>query len=42
VNERVRFYASPSKRSLENAGMPLALSLVVWCVIGSAIYYFFL
>jgi hypothetical protein len=40
VNERVRSYTSASKRSLENAGMPVAISLVLWGLIGSAIYYF--
>jgi hypothetical protein len=40
VQKRTTSYTSTSKHSLENAAMPLGLALVLWGLIGSAIYYF--
>jgi hypothetical protein len=40
VQQRFQPSTSSTKRSLENAGMPLGLSLILWGIIGSAIYYF--
>jgi hypothetical protein len=39
VQKRITSYTSTSRRSLENAAMPLGLGLVLWGIIGSAIYY---
>ena len=39
MQNRFSSYASSSKRSLENAAIPIGLGLVLWILIGSAIYY---
>ena len=40
VHKRFPPVATTTKHPLENAVMPLGLGLIMWSLIGSAIYYF--
>jgi hypothetical protein len=40
VRNRFPVSTSSGKRSLENAAVPIGLGLIVWLLIGVAVYYF--